>query len=194
MNRFLKHVAVAASVVLLLWVVGAFIAPPVIAQVKAALVKNQDEPGRTPYEAQAAFDVTGCDSASCANFLLIPGTPTVVQFDINPPIPAGKRLVVKHVSGWLFTIGANSSCANMQCRVGFETIHNALYFTPKWSFFGPFFTGPYDSAFANTGFASEAFFTVAPGDTPRVYILAQTGFGGYESNIFLNGYLIDATN
>jgi hypothetical protein len=51
--------------------------------VRAALVRNQDEPGRNPYS-----QTVGCFSSGCS-----------VTF---PPVPAGQRLVVTFFNGALF--------------------------------------------------------------------------------------------
>ena len=57
--------------------------PQLFAQARAALVKNVDEPGRSPYQAvQMTFNNCG-----------------VYGFAYFPAVPAGKRLVVTFVSG-----------------------------------------------------------------------------------------------
>ena len=72
-----------AGALALLAVLGHFYAVPLMAQIRAALIKNIDEKGRNPYQQSGATDCTGlglCDLAF-------------------PAVPAGKRLVVEHVSG-----------------------------------------------------------------------------------------------
>ncbi len=54
MNRWKNYVWMAAGVAALT-VVGAFTAKPLLAQIKAALVQNVDEPGRIPYQSSAVF-------------------------------------------------------------------------------------------------------------------------------------------
>lgn len=64
--------------------------PPVLAQSRAALVQSVDEPGRNPY--QETLSNTGCR-----------GT-TVCSFNFST-VPAGKRLVVTHLAGYVDTAG-----------------------------------------------------------------------------------------
>jgi hypothetical protein len=85
MNRLKNCVLMAAGFAVLLITVGVSTAGHAIAQaVRAALVSNVDDPGRIPYASQArcAFS-TGSTSCSI----------------VFPPVPAGKRLVLTHVSG-----------------------------------------------------------------------------------------------
>ena len=63
-------------------------APPVLAQSRAALVQSVDEPGRSPYQ-ETLSDLT------CR------GT-TVCSFNFSV-VPAGKRLVVTHIAGYVDT-------------------------------------------------------------------------------------------
>lgn len=72
-NKFIMS-AVALALV---GVLGHFGAKPLMAQIRAALVRNIDEPGRSPYQVRA---VGVSSNTSCQ-----------VSF---PPVPAGKRLVV----------------------------------------------------------------------------------------------------
>jgi hypothetical protein len=70
-----------AGALALLVVLGRFYAVPVYAQVKAALVQSRDEKARNPY--QARINVLGAGGTSTTTF---------------PFVPAGKRLVIEHVS------------------------------------------------------------------------------------------------
>jgi len=74
-----------AGALALLATLGHFYAKPLLAQVRAALVQNVDDPGRIPYQALRACFFSG--NAFCSANL--------------PPVPAGKRLVITHVSGFL---------------------------------------------------------------------------------------------
>jgi len=65
----------------MLAIFGHFYAKPLLAQVRAALVKNIDEPGRNPYHA----------SGSCSD-------PTGNCDVVFPAIPAGKRAIIEYVS------------------------------------------------------------------------------------------------
>jgi hypothetical protein len=72
-----------AGVLALTAVLGKFYAVPVMAQVRAALIKNIDERGRNPY---MQFGEIGCVNSGLCDLTF-------------PPVPTGKRLVVEHVSG-----------------------------------------------------------------------------------------------
>jgi hypothetical protein len=74
--------------VALLAVLGNFHAAPAPAQTRAAVVKNIDERGRTPFG----------QTASCI-------TSSTVCVAIFPAVPANKRLVVEHVNGYVRTTG-----------------------------------------------------------------------------------------
>jgi hypothetical protein len=65
---------------------------PLLAQVRAALVRNIDEPGRSPYQSVAL------------NGAFTPGTCSV-DF---APVPLNKRLVVEHLSAYVLVGGATS--------------------------------------------------------------------------------------
>jgi len=68
----------------LLAVLGRFYAVPLIAQVRAAIVKNIDEKGRNPYQETALGTCQAGQNRFCS-----------VNFSA---IPVGKRLVIEHVS------------------------------------------------------------------------------------------------
>jgi hypothetical protein len=66
-----------AGALLLLAIVGKFYAKPVLAQVRATLIQDTDQPARAPFQVNAA--INGFNSTAVA-------------------IPAGKRLVVDYVA------------------------------------------------------------------------------------------------
>jgi hypothetical protein len=68
-----------AGALALLAVVGKFYAPPLMAQVRAALVQDVDQPARAPFQVTVPININ--------NFTVTPVT-----------IPAGKRLVVDYIS------------------------------------------------------------------------------------------------
>jgi hypothetical protein len=72
-----------AGALALVAVLGKFYAQPLMAQVRAALVKNLDEKGRNPY-IQHVFSSCSGSSGLCDL--------------IYPAVPAGKRLVIERVS------------------------------------------------------------------------------------------------
>ena len=77
----MKHRLVTlAGALALIAVLGKFYAKPLVAQVRAALVKNIDEPTRSPYQVPVACAGSACD------------------FVALTPVPAHSRLVIEHVS------------------------------------------------------------------------------------------------
>jgi hypothetical protein len=85
-NRLLTF----AGALALLAVLGKFYAPPLMAQVKAAMVQDVDQPARQPFQATVPININ--------NFTYTPVT-----------IPTGKRLVVDYIamSGAAQTSGAD---------------------------------------------------------------------------------------
>jgi len=68
-----------AAALLVLAVVGKFYAKPVMAQIRATLTQDVDQPARAPFQVSVPVNVN--------NFTLT-----------NIPIPAGKRLVIDYIS------------------------------------------------------------------------------------------------
>lgn len=151
---------------------------------RPALVKNSDEPGRIPYEAEAEFNGGGC-ATNCVNFASIG---PVVLFDMNSPVPAGKRLVIRHISGQVI---GSQGCGT--CAIGLQSSPVFAAESLKWSYPGPFTSSVPSTGVVVNGFSADPFVTVGPGEMPHVRVQAQ-GQGGYYSNIVISGYLIDATN
>ena len=82
MNRFKNHLLLAAGFAVLAGIIGGITAAPAIAQViKAALIKNVDEPGRIPFQMRVLCG----DAQSCF-------TPDIT-------VPANKRLVIEFLGG-----------------------------------------------------------------------------------------------
>jgi len=77
-----------AALALIVAAAGTLTAAPVAAQTRAALVQSVDEPGRNPY--QEALSNTTCRGTSICT----------VEF---ASVPAGKRLVITHISGYIDT-------------------------------------------------------------------------------------------
>ena len=142
------------------------------ATVRPALVKNSDEPGRTPYEVQAQYYYAGCNiGCSDAGSYL-----DTVYFRL-PAVPAGKRWVIQHISGYIPTTSGGS--------VSLSSITDSKL---KWSFYGPLF--PLNGV---SGFSSQVFTTFGPGEIPLVDIYA-TSHANIICDIIISGYLIDSEN
>jgi hypothetical protein len=97
-NKLLSLAGVVACVAVL----GHFYAKPLLAQVRAALVQNVDEPGRNPYQ-EVVFTI--CGGTQNCNF----------SFSIVPP---GKRLVVTHVNGFIDVRNGTLPNANVESSFG----------------------------------------------------------------------------
>ena len=91
----------AAIVIAAVAAITTFTAKPLLAQIRAALVQNVDEPGRNPYQ-EAQF-VT-CGTQNC-NFLYA-------------VVPAGKRLVLTNVSGYVDVHGGTLPNTYVQSSFG----------------------------------------------------------------------------
>jgi hypothetical protein len=144
------------------------------AQVRAATTKNIDEPGRQPYEVWVDFNFAGCE-VGCSNYTSLGD---IAIFDL-PPVPAGKRLVIRHISGRLPT-------TSLEAHVAFQAQRVMALQSLKWTFFGPFYLSS-----NMVGFSSEVFTTYGPGETPHVnlYIPSHNSF---FADMAVSGYLIDA--
>jgi hypothetical protein len=152
------------------------------AQIRAALVKNVDEPGRTPYQTTSGVVGGGCFTGSCAN---ISGDANAVMFDL-PPIPAGKRWVVNMASGG-FTEGTGR-VTQIELRDGRGFI---VFDNLKWIFSGPYGLG---TVFNSVNFSEQLFVTFDPGETPTVRVSTSTPSVANYFVLTFSGYLIDAAN
>jgi hypothetical protein len=152
------------------------------AQIRAALVKNVDQPGRTPYQMLSGVVGGGCFRGSCLN---ITSSPDSVMYDL-PPIPAGKRWVVNMASGGF--IDATGRVTQIELRNGRGAV---VFDSLKWIFSGPYGTG---TVFSSVNFSEQLFTTFEPGETPTVRVSASTPTVGSYFVLSFDGYLIDASN
>ena len=156
-NRLLTF----AGALALLAVLGKFYAPPLMAQVRAALVQDVDQPARAPFQATVTVNAN--------NF-----TNTAVS------IPSGKRLVIDYVSlsGAAGTTGAyiqpivilNSSVAGGPA--------SSFYIAPQQSTVAPgqFYKSEQTTIYADTLSVGPAF----AGYTPSFLVF----------NVVISGHLI----
>lgn len=159
---------------------GSFLLPlPVIAQVKAAYVKDVDAPGRVPYEVSIEWTRFGCQ-ANCSAFIAYGGD-RAYQFD-GPAIPAKKRFVLQSVTAVIPSSGSTTATLAIN-----KTTSDAIY-RPKWGYFGPF----YVTSQGPLGMNSAAFTTIEPGESPHIYLEFSGNLTNNFSFVTLSGYLIDA--
>jgi hypothetical protein len=158
-NRLLTF----AGTLALLAVLGRFYAVPVLAQVRAALVKNIDERGRIPYT----------QSVGCFNNGL---TQCVAIF---PFVPANKRLVIEHINGFVGTatnlysvvLGGNGTSSNIFFQLQGAQSGLNLFVANQ-----PFL------AYFEAGLAPQCNITVNAG-----------GLEDIASTVTITGYLVDLT-
>jgi hypothetical protein len=177
MKRMIRSLGLLSMVVVLGGLMLSFVADNAIAQLRAALVKNVDEPGRMPYQEMVSYN--GGSSPTCATS----------QFCIPTfsPVPAGKRLVVEHISAMIFVV--NTGAPNLfTFGQGFSTnTGNVMILNHAFSLGG---------SIGSTniwGIDRPVRVYYGPGEVPSVKIGASAPMG-FVHNVSLHGYLIDATN
>jgi hypothetical protein len=139
---------------------------PVMAQVRAALVQNIDEPGRSP------FSLTLSCNAGGTNFC--EGTSSTA-------VPANKRFVVQNVNGTVNFFGS----ATVAIGTVFVVNGSRFYLDPH--FVGISF-GQYIYAI---NMPVVAYFEA--GQTPSIDIIGSNTTNPPGATVFLTGYLIDLT-
>ena len=183
-SRLVRFLLAGAGVLGVLAALLALTRTETFAQVRAALTKNVDEPGRTPWETRSQFlpNAGGCYGTSdCYNYC--EGT-SFALFDLRP-VPAGKRWVVQSATGVLVNGTGRTNNIELGSPRGF-----LLFDGTKWAFAGPFNPGV---SFGSAIFSTNLFATFGPGETPFVKVTATPSLSGYSVIVF-SGYLIDATN
>jgi len=146
--------------------IGSYTAKPLLAQIKAALVQNIDEPGRNPYLSTIGLQ---CTNAS-----------TCVQ-DFAP-VPSGKRLVVTSITGNLYPASPGIVPILNLFKNG-QQVGSGIA-VPTFIEAGTF------SSFNIVGVNAQfnAFFE--PGETPLIYVVATSNFGLGGGSLTLSGYLV----
>jgi len=183
----LTHVAlVGVGLLALAGLYNSFNLPKVVAQtVRAALVKNIDEPARNPYQVYitALPAVNGpCGSNFCEYALT--------------PVPANKRLVITNVSMRIVPSASNITVQDVRlylcCDVNF-------HITSSYTF--PYIAALYPSDNLTVGGVSayvineQLHWYVEAGQTPRItFHTSGGGLSGYEEErVLVSGYLVDLT-
>ncbi len=146
-----------------------------VAQIRPAYTKNVDERGRIPYQQRASQIgfIAGCDQTNC-------------NLDL-PPAPAGKRLVVEHVSILHWCVGQAPALSTIDLQSMEPGNLFPRAFLPVAAVG---FSGAYQAVVDK-----PVRLYVEPGHFPRVYTQYTCNMGTYfRMDVSVVGYLIDATN
>jgi hypothetical protein len=146
-------------------------AEPAMAQVRAALTKNVDEPGRMPFTENPLVLTSTCTFNSVLYFCR-------VNFSA---VPAGKRLVVEHISSFI-ALSATGSPDSIRFIDRFGG-------TAEWV--QPTFTTRVNTT-SHFFLDRPTLVYYEPGDTPQV--LVATTVQPTVVEVILHGYFIDAAN
>jgi len=127
-----------------------------MAQVRAALIKNVDEKGRIPYQQSGA---TSCGTGLC-------------DFSF-PIVPAGKRLVVEHVSANIYVNTGGVNATFLEGAGGFT-----VFSLPGRAMATPQLIGVNEQVLAYYEAGQTPFYRVAfsVGDANDSYSVAITGY------------------
>ena len=167
MSRFTSR-ASSVIAVCALCIVGAIGTTPAVAQTRAALVQNVDEPGRNPYQ-ETQFTI--CGGPQNCNF----------TFAV---VPSGKRLVLTHVSGFVDVRGGTLPNSNVESNFGgnqFATV---------------FFAGTRGTVFAGATrivYNSDVLAYFGPGEQPSGFygLFSTTDTFLNAGSLTLTGYYIN---
>jgi hypothetical protein len=168
MNKFKYHILIASGFSLVAAVVAGVTAGPAIAQaVKAALVKNVDERGRVPYQQEVSCQATGI--FSCVGSA--------------PRVPAGKRLVVEHIS-----TSIDLQTGSHIIQILFTSINSFASGTTPATFVHPLYE---TTSFGNDHYDQNESVVqyIEAGDTPGIIVGRDTGT--VQMVGLISGYLID---
>lgn len=141
------------------------------AQTRAALTKNVDEPGRTPYQQSQIFSPSACTFNSVLYFCRL----------AFPSIPNGKRLVLEHAS--IFVAETDSGAPDSLRFL------NAFNGTALWV--QPAFT-PRVNTPSHFFLERDVLVYYEGGEIPTVLLAVTAPLAAAEMTV--HGYLIDASN
>ena len=163
-----------AAVLALLAVLGKFYARPLIAQVRAALVQDVDNPARHPYTQQLSGQ---CSTTGCG--FLFPG------------VPSGKRLVIEQVN-LILSPASTSTVANMALLVGSveppPVVFSGQFFFPMTLALPVGISNARNSYIGNL--AVMAYYEA--GAQPEVQAYYTTGGSGNDlASATISGHLVD---
>ncbi|WP_347985844.1 hypothetical protein [Methylomonas sp. AM2-LC] len=173
MQLQIKSLALVAAILS-----AATLLPAQEAAAAAALVKNVEQPGRLPYQQTVQFNsiIGNCNTFS--------GNTNACLVSFNA-VPAGKRLVVEHVTLLIATTGGAPNLVAFGEDLSTNTGIVAVI-KPDFSA-GINISG---STFWNLDREARVYYE--PGTTPKIKILVPGSIVGFDSSATVHGYLIDA--
>lgn len=156
-----------AGALALLAVLGHFYAKPLMAQVRAALTQNVDEPARNPYQ-EAIFAVCTGSQFCNQNF---------------SAVPAGKRLVVTNISGYADVTGGTLPNSNLTSSFGGSQYASVFF---------PGVRGTVSSFATRIVFNQEVRAYFGPGEAPHTFegLVSTTDTFAGGAQIMLSGYFV----
>jgi hypothetical protein len=158
----------SAAAIALLGAFGHFAAKPLLAQIRAVLVKNIDERGRAPYMVQATCGAIANSKQCEADFAVV---------------PANKRFVVEYVNGLVSGAHGNFQGAFLNVpSAGQSQLPLLAHFDVTDA-----------SGRDQYTISMPAVFYYEPGQTPFVVLVAVTAPGLLGGSFTLSGYLVDLT-
>jgi hypothetical protein len=166
-----QKLIVGSFVFLALVTLGKIFEKPLLAQVRAALTQNIDEPGRNPYQEYYFSGSATCGSGQ-----------KFCNFDYST-VPVGKRLVVTHVSGYVDVIGGMLPNCNIQSSFGGSQYAEAFFTGVR---------GPVTSVSTRIFINQDLLMYFGPNETPHTFcglVSTSDNFAG-AGNIELSGYYI----
>jgi hypothetical protein len=113
-NSMKNKLLTLAGALALLALLGHFYAKPLLAQVRAVLVENLDEPGRNPYQ-EVRSDLTCGFRQSCTQSF--------------SAVPAGKRLVLTNISGYIEVDGGTIPYGTLQSSLSGSQYASVVFTT-----------------------------------------------------------------
>ena len=145
---------------------------PLLAQVRAALVQNVDEPARNPYQEYIFSYLSNCSAGS-----------QFCNFSYSA-VPAGKRLVVTNISGYVDVANGSLPNGTLGSSLG-GSQYAQIYFTG---------TREYTNSSSTRIVVNQqirAYF--GPGETPHVFagLVGSTDSFAGAGSMSLSGYYVN---
>jgi hypothetical protein len=170
MKNWKAYLIIAAVIVAIGSVLGGVLSEPVVAQVRAALIKDVDSPARQPF----AVGTTITDFAGGSNSL----SDTVLT------VPAGKRAVVEHVSCINYIDTANN-------WIRFEMRYTSAGAASKHQFVHTYVGPSFSSGIDIWSFSQPVRAYADPSTTITIAALRRSGSGAGGIECYVSGHYVD---